>query len=58
MNVRKRAEIEDTRHADDPVARKAAELVGRLRHGVERVRDNDEDASGRILDGLGDDASS
>ncbi len=41
--------IQNAGHADHAIARKAAELVSRLRHGVERVGDDDQDAIGRVL---------
>ena len=41
--------VENAGHADHAIAREAAELVSRLRHGVERVGDDDQDAIGRVL---------
>src|SRR5208282_205373 len=46
--------VEYAGHADDTLARKAAQLVGGLRHGVERVGDDDEDAVRRMLHHLAD----
>src|SRR5208282_2295010 len=53
----KRAEaggVEYSGHSNDALARKAAELVGGLRHGVERIGDDDEDAVRRVLHNLAD----
>ena len=47
--------IEHAGHADDALAGESAELVGGLRHGVERIRDDDQDAVGRILHHFADD---
>src|SRR5437879_6275926 len=44
-------------HADDAVARKAADAVSRLRHGVEGIGDHNQNALRRILDHLFDRAS-
>src|SRR5205085_5565278 len=41
--------VEHSGHADDALAGESAELVGGLRHGVKRVRDDDEDAVRRML---------
>src|SRR5208282_5876814 len=46
--------IQDSGHADDALAGKAADLVSGLRHGVERIGDDDEDAVRRILHDLAD----
>ncbi len=46
--------IEHAGHADHALAREAAELVGGLGHGVERVGDDDEDAVRRVLHDLAD----
>ena len=48
--------IEHARHADDAVLRKPAHLVSRLRHGVERVGDHDQNRVRRILHRLLDGA--
>src|SRR5208337_5153571 len=49
--------VEDASHADDALARKTADLVSGLRHGVERVRDDDENAVRRVMDDLADDVA-
>ena len=41
--------IEHAGHADDALAREAAHLVGGLGHGVERIRDDDQNAVRRVL---------
>src|SRR5258708_7823226 len=41
-------------HPDDALAREAAHLVGGLCHGVERIRDDDEDAVRRVVHDLAD----
>src|SRR5208337_5562052 len=46
--------IEHPRHADDALARKSAELVGRLGHGVQRIRNDNQDAIRRVLHHLAD----
>src|ERR1700733_2044007 len=46
--------IEHSGHPDDALARKFAELVSCLRHGIERIRDDDEDAVRRMLDNFAD----
>src|SRR5208283_1699433 len=46
--------IEYTGHADDALTRKAADFVGGLGHGVERVRDDYEDAVRRVVHDLAD----
>jgi hypothetical protein len=46
--------IEHTGHADDAVAREAAELKGGLCHGVQRVGDYDENRIGRVFDDVTD----
>ena len=46
--------VEHARHPNDPLARKSAELVGSLRHGVERIGNNDQNAVRRILHHLAD----
>ena len=46
--------IEHAGHADHALAGKSAELVGGLRHGVERVGDDDQDAVRRMLHDLAD----
>ena len=46
--------IEHSGHADHALARKSAELVGGLGHGVQRIRDNDQNAVGRMLNGFAD----
>ena len=49
------ARIEDARHADDAMLRKAAQLERRVRHRVERVRHDDENGVGRMLEHRDDD---
>ena len=44
--------IQNAGHADHAIAREAAQLVSRLRHGVQRIGNDDEDAVGRILHDL------
>ena len=46
--------VEHSGHADDALARESAQLVGGLRHGVERIRHDDEDAVRRMLHHLAD----
>src|ERR1700674_444830 len=46
--------VEHAGHADDALARKAAHLVGGLRHGVEGIGDDDEDAVRRVMHDLAD----
>src|SRR2546429_2070376 len=46
--------VEYAGHADDAFAGKAAHLVGGLRHGVERIGDDDEDAVWRVMHDLAD----
>src|SRR6266852_6641548 len=46
--------VEHASHADDALTRKAAHLVGGLRHGVERIGDDDEDAVRRVVHDLAD----
>src|SRR5229473_7715478 len=46
--------VEHARHADDALTRKAAHLIGGLRHGVERIGDDDEDAVRRVVHDLAD----
>src|SRR4051812_1173183 len=41
--------VEHARHADHPLLGEAAGLVGHGAHGVERVRDHDQDRVGRLL---------
>src|SRR5215469_14816558 len=41
--------IEHSGHADDALAWKPAELVGSLRHRIQRIRNNDQDAIWRII---------
>src|SRR5204863_203895 len=45
-------EIEDPRHPQDPLARKAADLERGVRHGVERVAHDDQDGARRVSDDL------
>src|SRR5580698_10468374 len=49
--------VEHSGHADDALAGKFAELVGGLRHRVERVGDDDEDTVWRVLDNFADHAA-
>src|SRR5713226_6080514 len=46
--------VEPAVDADDAFAREAAHLVGGLRHGVERIGDDDEDAVRRVVHDLAD----
>ncbi len=46
--------VEHAGHADDALARESAHLVSRLRHGVERVGDDDQDAVRRVVHDLAD----
>ena len=47
--------VEHAGHADDALAGESAELVGGLRHGVERIGNDDQNAVGRMLHHLADD---
>ena len=44
--------VEDARHAEDALARKAGRLEGNVAHRVEGVRDDDQDRVRRMLGGL------
>src|ERR1700674_5430564 len=46
--------VEHAGHADDALTRKAAHLVSGLRHGVEGIGDDDEDAVRRVVHDLAD----
>ena len=48
--------VENARHADDPLLREAADLMGALGHGVEGVGHGHEDGVGRMRHDLVDDA--
>ena len=41
--------VQDSRHANDALAREAAQFKGSLRHRIERIRHDDQDAVWRIL---------
>ena len=47
--------VEHAGHADDALAGKPAQLVDGLRHRVERIGDDDDDAVGRVLHDVGRD---
>ena len=49
--------VENSRHADHAIARKSADPVRRLRHGIQGIRDHDQEAIGGILHHLLDGAS-
>src|SRR5437660_6658750 len=44
--------IENAGHTDDTFTRKAADMVGKLGHSVERIGDHDDDTVRRVLDDL------
>src|SRR5207302_2718150 len=46
--------VEHAGHADDALTRKAAHFVGGLRHGVEGIGDDDQDAIRRVMHDLAD----
>src|SRR5208337_4019441 len=46
--------VEDAGHADDALARESTQLVRGLRHGVEWIGDDDEDAVRRVMHDLAD----
>ena len=48
------ARVQHAGHADDALAVEARQLVGCLRHGVQRIGDHDQEALGRIRDHLRD----